>query len=286
MKSKSIRQVGYLYLTLIPFLAAAAAFLIGHISYRLYVPIWIITSTLMLLAAWILGGQGVRSTDKGNKHLALSSLLLILPWVFISIFFGMGPPPSIPSIWIERSTEQQTRYTILTMSGILFALGFAGMRTVLKNIGEDFYSTLGLMSVGIAIPLYLMYISLLHSFDFEAFKLSVAATSGRMPDWYIPIEKQYNLVMIIQAALLYVATALFANSLHKAKLIHKSACYAYSIISLIASLLVILYPLYDHAVAFMGIFPLLIPAVPFIMPYLLGVNLLKRAGKTTIESSR
>jgi hypothetical protein len=51
---------------------------------------------------------------------------------------------------------------------------------------------------------------------------------------------------------------------------------------LFAFLLVVLYPLYAKAVAFIGIFPLLIPAIPFIMPYLMGVNLLKRAGITFI----
>jgi hypothetical protein len=41
---------------------------------------------------------------------------------------------------------------------------------------------------------------------------------------------------------------------------------------------VVLYKLYAKAVASIGIFPLLIPAIPFIMPYLMGVNLLKKAG--------
>ena len=225
-----------------------------------------------------------KTTATEKKQLAIISILLILPWLFISIFFGVGPPPEIPSVWIERSTEQQTRYTILLVSGILVALGLGGLRTKLKNRGEEFYSTLGFISIGIAIPLYLMYISLLHSFDFEAFKLSVTSTSGGMPEWYTPIEKQYSLVAIVEAALIYLASALFAASLHAAKWFNKAASRAYIIISIVAFLLVVLYPLYAKAVAFLGIFPLLIPAIPFIIPYLIGVNLLRLAGNKQFVS--
>jgi hypothetical protein len=167
----------------------------------------------MLIAAWILGVHVFRNSDVERKHLAVIGMLLILPWLFISIFFGMGPPPDVASTWLERSTEQQTRYTFLIMSGILIAMGFAGLRVKLKNNGEDFYSMFGFMAIIVAIPLYLMYITLLHSFDFESFKISVASASGKMPDWYSPINQHYVMVTIIDAALIYLATALFAASL-------------------------------------------------------------------------
>jgi len=168
-------RLSYIYLVSIPFLAAIPAFAIGHINYKIYLPIWIIGSVLMLIAAWILGANVIKNIDEERKHLAVIGMLLILPWVFISIFFGMGPPPNVPSTWIERSMEQQTRYTILIASGILVAMGFAGLRVKLRNNGEDFYSMFGFVAIIIAIPLYLMYITLLHSFDFEAFKISSAS---------------------------------------------------------------------------------------------------------------
>lgn len=276
MQANLTRQISYVYLTLIPFLAAVPAFAIGHINHKIYLPIWIISSVFMLVAMWTLGLHVFKTTGTDKKHHAIISALLILPWLFISIFFGMGPPPDVPTVWIQRSTEQQTRYSILAVSGILIALGFGGLRETLKKHGEGFYSKFGFVAITIAIPLYLMYISLLHSFDFEAFKISTI--TGKLPEWYSAIEKQYSLVAILEAALIYLATALFAASLHLSGWFTKNACRVYIIISIIAFLSVVFYPLYASTVAFLGIFPLLIPAIPFIMPYLIGVNLLKRTG--------
>jgi hypothetical protein len=271
MQARLSRQISFIYLSLIPLLAA-------HINYKIYLPIWIINSLLMLIAAWVLGLHVFRNADVERKHLVVIAMLLILPWLFISIFFGMGPPPNIPSIWIERSTEQQTRYTFLIISGILVAMGFAGLWVKLKKSREDFYSIFGFVAIIIAIPLFLIYITQLHTFDFESFKISVASTSGKMLEWYSPINDQYQIVTIIDASLIYLSTAAFAASLKTVGWFKKGASNIYIIISLIALVMVVLQPLYAKAVAFLGIFPLLIPAIPFIMPYLMGVNLLKRAG--------
>jgi hypothetical protein len=278
MQAKLTRRVSYVYLTLIPFLAAVPAFAIGHISYTIYLPIWIFSSALMLIAAWVLGAHVFRTAGVERKHFAVIAMLLILPWLFMSIFFGMGPPPDVPSTWIERSTEQQTRYTFLMISGISIAMGFAGLRVKLKNAGEDFYSMFGFVAIIMAIPLYLLYMTQLHTFDFESFKLSVASASGKMPEWYSPTNKQFLIVTVIDAALIYFATAVFASSLKTVGWFKKRASHIYTAISLFALLMVVFYPLYAKAVAFIGVFPLLIPAIPFIMPYLIGVNLLKLTG--------
>jgi hypothetical protein len=86
------------------------------------------------------------------------------------------------------------------------------------------------------------------------------------------------MVTIVDAALIFLATALFAASLKAIGWFKKGPLNFYIVISLVSFILVVLYKLYAKTVAFLGIFPLLIPAIPFIMPYLIGVNLLKRAG--------
>lgn len=53
MQAKLTRQISYVYLTLIPFLAAVPALAIGHISHKIYLSIWIINSLLMLFAMWV-----------------------------------------------------------------------------------------------------------------------------------------------------------------------------------------------------------------------------------------
>jgi hypothetical protein len=175
------------------------------------------------------------------------------------------------------------------LSGVLIAFGFSGLRTKLQLQGEPFYSGMGYTAILVAIPLYLVYITLLHTFDYEAFKIT--GSTGSLPGWYLPISRQYASISIAEVALTYLATAAFAASLRSARWFRKTSSRAYIIISIIACVLVVLYPLYKNQVAALGVFPLLIPAIPFIMPYLLGVNLLKRTGnlpaaRTSTEENR
>ena len=106
----------------------------------------------------------------------------------------------------------------------------------------------------------------------------MSTSTGKLPEWYPAIQKQYSLIAVMEAALIYLATALFAASLRLTGLFNKTSSRIYIVISIIALISVCVYPLYAKPVAFLGIFPLLIPAIPFIMPYLIGVNLLRRVG--------
>jgi hypothetical protein len=105
--------------------AFALAFAIGHISYAIYLPVWAVHACLMMVAAWIIGAHLIKSPDIEKKQLVVVALLLIVPWVFISIFFGMGPPPATIAEWVATATEQETRYYILIGVGIMLTGGLA-----------------------------------------------------------------------------------------------------------------------------------------------------------------
>ena len=57
MQSGKLREnASYIYLSLIPFLTAAFGFGVGQISYKIYVPLWIVNVILMLgsaVLAWV-----------------------------------------------------------------------------------------------------------------------------------------------------------------------------------------------------------------------------------------
>ncbi len=51
------RRLGYIYLCCIPILTIFLAFVTGHISYKLYVPIWSLNFVLMSMAVGFLGAN-------------------------------------------------------------------------------------------------------------------------------------------------------------------------------------------------------------------------------------
>jgi hypothetical protein len=273
----SKRNISHIYLTLVPFLTAILAFGIGHISYKIYLPIWIIHACLMVIAAWVLGAHFIRSHDVEKKHLVVIASFLIVPWIFFSIFFGMGPPPSKPAEWVATAAEQQVRYSFLLIGGVLITFGFAILREKLKKAGENFYSLLGLIAIMIAIPLFIINMTFWGSFLVESFRIFVASASEKMPEWYLPIRNQFGFISVVEVALTYLATAAFAASLKTAGWFRKTACRIYIIISLLGFLFIVLSPFSPEPIATAG-FAVSIPAVPFIMPYLIGINLLRRAG--------
>lgn len=101
----AMKKISRLYLILVPFVAAAIGFGIGHSHYIFYIPIWAVHATLMVTAAWLLGAHVVKGPDVELRYLALIAIFMIAPWMFFSIFAGMGPPPSTAQGWVETARE-------------------------------------------------------------------------------------------------------------------------------------------------------------------------------------
>jgi hypothetical protein len=80
--------------------------------------------------------------------------------------------------------------------------------------------------------------------------------------------------------LTYFAIAAFAASLRFAGWFRKMPSRIYIVVSLLSVLSILLYPLYPGAIAFSGFpyYPFMIPAIPFMLIYFMGINLLRRAG--------
>jgi len=274
--NRTVRNIAQIYLTLVPFAAAVLAFAIGHISHTIYLPIWGIHACGMAMAAWTLGAHAINSQDSESRQMALIASFLILPWIFISIFFGMGPPPATAAGWVATATEQQIRFAaILVLSGILITGAFALLREKLKTDGENIYSLLGITAVMIATPLYIINMTWWGGFLVESFRGFVAAGAVKRPDWYIPAREQFGLISTIEVGLFYLATAAFAASLKKTRLFRPKPCNSYIITSLIAFMLNLIPPLSPEPLATIS-YVVSIPAFPFIMPYLIAINLLRR----------
>jgi hypothetical protein len=275
-QSQFKRNASRIYLFIVPFLAAILGFGIGKTNYTFYLPIWIINVCLMGMAAWILGLHIINKKNE-KKNLAVGAFFLIVPWILVSMFFGLGPPPDTAAGWVDTATEQQVRYSMLTVAGIFIAFGFTLLRDKLKSDGENFFSLMGFIAVIIAVPLFIIDM-LFWGFSLtESFKILVSTNTEKLPEWFKPIRALFGMISVVEVALTYLAVILFAISMNLAGWLSKISSGIYIIISLLAFLIILLSAFLPEPFITAG-FALSIPAIPFIMPYLIGINLLRRAG--------
>jgi hypothetical protein len=270
----------YIYLCCVPVLTFIFAFTLGHITWKLYLPIWLLNFCIMAWAAWTLGKKAFRAAEKEKRYLAYGSSLLILTVCLLSILFGMGAPPDTRQEWVNTATEQKVRFDILLADGILIALGLSLIKLVLQEKGEKLYTQLGYTAIIIAIPLFFINTSFWHSFALQSFKIKLASGAPNKPqEWYSPAAQQIWIITIGQVLLTYFAAAMFASSLRQTKIFRRIPVIIYITFSIIAIFSILLFPLYPDATAFSGFpyYPFMIPAVPIMLFYYVGVNILRNS---------
>lgn len=278
MKAKRLkRNASRIYLYLIPFLVVILGFGIGKISYTVYLPVWIFNVVLMIMASRVIGLNVIKLNPE-NRNLIIGAFFLIVPMVLISMFFGLGPPPDTPKEWVETATEQQVRYSMLAVTGLFIAFGFALIREKLKEKGENLYSLIGFIAIMIAIPLFILDMLFWGFTLTESFKILISTNSEKLPEWFKPIRVLFGMISVLEVALTYLATSVFAVSLKLTGLTGKISSKVYVVISIIAFLIILISNFLPEPFITAG-FIVSIPAIPFIMPYYIGVNLLHREGE-------
>jgi cation transport ATPase len=275
MKTLSFKQkLSLVYLCLVPLIVVAIGFGIGHVNYKIYLPVWLINACLMITAAWNLGGYHLKSHNREIKQQVITALLLFTPWLLFSIFAGMGPPPATLQGWVNTAAEQQVRYTILIAGGILFALGSALLKVKLQAAGENLYSAMASAAINISLPLFIINMAFWGYYLTDAFRIFILQGATKRPDWYGPVKSLFYVISIAEVLLMYLGTVFFAVSLKVTGLFNPVACRYYIIFGLAGMVLVVLPPSWPEPFGTAG-YLVAIPAIPFIMPYLIGVHLLK-----------
>lgn len=231
---------------------------------------------LMLIAAWVLGGRAVSKANQEQRWLAVAGFLLIASVMTVLLFAGLGPPPHDAQQWLQTAADQKIRYTLLVLDGLLVAAGLTVLRESLRQAGEQGYSALGFAGIIIATAFYVLDMTHFRAHEFVA---RVQAASESTPDWAVMQEQYFTFIGLVEVALTYLAVAAFAAALGKVAWMGRNASRALVAFNLVAASLVVVSPMFPSTAKLgLPVFVLAVPAVPFFMPYLIGVNLLRRAG--------
>jgi hypothetical protein len=271
----TLRRVSYVFLCIVPFLSFVV---VGVRAFRVpgvYRAVGVAYFAAIAIAAWTLSARAIRADVQGRRLLGLAGTLLVTPFAIVALLWvGLGAP------WQANAAENQMRYLVLIVMATAIAGGFVVLREALSQAGERFYATLGFAAIMLSGPLYLIW----NIFAFAAFFGKEHA--GEMPAAIVSLRDMLDLLLFVAAFLTYLATVAFAASLGRVQWLGRRATRAFMIVNGVALLFLVIRglqypdpralsaPWYTNPGFVVGI-----PAVPFIMPFLFGVVLLRRAGE-------
>src|SRR5258708_37460318 len=155
--------------------------------------------------------------------------------------------------------------------------GLVVLREALSEAGERFYSVLGFAATLIATPLYFIGAAIL----LYEFSTKAAAGSPPLPTGLVMLSAMSDILLFFGGMLTYVATAAFAASLGRVLWLGRRATRTFVTSGLMAAVCLamrgLVFALPAHWYGMPG-FIAGIPAIPWILPGLLGIVLLRRAG--------
>ncbi len=240
---------------------------------------WALAAVLMgviLVAAWKAGLVLIRTRfDADGKALAAAALL-IAPVALFSLMPGFGPPE------FSDHAHNVFRYVVLLVDAVAIFSGAMILQEVLQASGEALYGRLGFSLVAAATPLYLVWAAML----LEAHHAALAGSPWASGPWTTWLMSFSDVLLFFGGLLTYAATALFALSLRRVRLIGAGASVGFVVVSLVLALCLIVrgldFP--DPAVVFAQGYTIPgwiagIPAVPWFMPCILGLILLRGIGR-------
>jgi hypothetical protein len=235
---------------------------------------------VICISAWQVGASAITSGAVEERRLAAAGALLVVSWGLFSFLPGIGPPGD------QTHAENALRYLILLVNSIAIAGGLIVLREALGEAGERFYSTLGFGAIMLAAPAYLVWAATAVGY----FRWKGVVGSGPVPPGIALMENVLDILLFLGGALTYIATAAFAASLGRTRWLGRTATRVYVTASLFALLCLAVrglqFPVRSIAMTSWSTIPgfvVGIPAVPWIMPVLFGVVVLRRAGDARRE---
>ncbi|HEX4710273.1 hypothetical protein [Phenylobacterium sp.] len=231
---------------------------------------------VIAIAAWKSGVEQMGAGSETDRKALTAAGLLILPVALFSLMPGFGPPE------FADHAHNAFRYVALLVDAVAVLSGVMILQDVLGAAGERLYARLGFGLVLSATPLYLVWAALL----LESHRAAAAGSGWAVGPWNSWLMSFSDILLFFGGLLTYAATALFALSLRRVQRIGAKASAAFLAMSLFAALCLIVrgidFP--DPAVVFAQGYTIPgwiagIPAVPWFMPCIFGLILVRRAAR-------
>lgn len=228
-------------------LAAIQLMVMGAAAMSLIVPAW-------------------RSGDEQRRRIALVGALLMLPWALLTLMPGYGPP------FASDLAMNHVRYVILFVASAVLGSALLLLKEPLAEpAGDRLLAPLGQASGVLATLVQLVWAAIMIGWTMsEAHK-----PAAYLPLYATPLGNAADVLLFFAGAMTYVSTALYALSFARQGWLGSKKA---TIVTLAAGLAVIglivrglQFPdLSDDWFTMPGMI-VGIPAIPWLMPYLLGV---------------
>lgn len=207
--------------------------------------------------------------------LGVGGTFLVLPFTLIALLWtGLGTP------WEATAGENQMRYLVLLAGLAGSVVGFVLVAEAARQGGESCLSRVALACSVLAGAVYAIWIA------FQAGAWTARMRTGETPAAIVSLNDALDLLEYAACMLTYLATVALALAMRRARLLGGGVCVTVAIVSggLIAllSLRGLSFPDPTAASTPWFIRPGFIagiPAVPWVVPHILGVLSLRRAGE-------
>ena len=263
-------RVGFAFLCVLPFVALAFGApralhdVPGHAS------IGVVLFALALACLWQVSVAAVERGGAPARTWVLAASFLLAPWILVALMWtGIGPP------FQASALENQHRYMLLMVNSLLVGGGFIVLRDALQERGERLFSgAMFAMSIP-ASGLYLMSIA-----------LTLAQATQALQGDHTPVlpllSHLYDALEFFACSLTYACTALVAVALCRVRMLGRTAASVFVVLCGVILVLLLLhgieYPEISGQTAPWYTQPgviVRIPAMPWVMPGVIGAMLLK-----------
>lgn len=272
------RRVSFYFLSLAPFLTMGVVMARPLRVPGVYQSVGVLLCLAIVAAVWTLGLRGLRATSQNEQQVALAGALWVAPFVLVALLWvGIVEP------WMATPPENLLRYLVLMAMAALATAGSVVLAVALRDAGERVLSSLGAALALLAGSGYLVWTSLYEGFWVARVQGDTSAVVALQP-----LVDAFDVLLFASGSLTYAATAALAASMGNVKWLGRWPTRVYVGVNVVLFVLLSVRgvsfpdpngsgtPWYLNAGFVAGI-----PAVPWLMPFLLGVVLLRRAGIET-----
>jgi len=273
-RAQPLRRASYWALCMSPLLIAPVAGARGMRIDGIYQVAGVLLFATVALSAWRLSRPPTSEVHVSDPRLRLAGILLLVPFALIALLWvGLGTP------WDATPPENKMRYAVLLTGAVAITVATFFLKELLCETGERLYSTLGLAASVLSGSAFVVWTSFQMGFH------AMVVAQGQALPAVAAVNDALDALLFAAGCLAYIMTAALAYSIGKARWLGLKASLGYVLLNILALAFLLLRgvsfpapsaspaPWYTRPGFVVGI-----PAMPWVMPFLLGAVLLRRSG--------